>query len=75
MLESLTVPRSVQKIAFDAFAGCDNLTLYVYQDSYAYSFLAEGGWEAAVEEYAEWKGMRIDEVNWCEKPAFQVIEE
>lgn len=34
------LPRSLEYIAHDAFDGCENLTLYVYNDSYAHRWAA-----------------------------------
>lgn len=37
-LKSLTIPKSVKKIEKNAFGNCDNLTLRVYEKSYAHGY-------------------------------------
>ena len=40
-LRNVSIPRNTTQIASDAFEGSENITLYVYENSYAYSYAIE----------------------------------
>lgn len=44
-LQSISLPKSIKLIADNAFVECDNLTLIVYENSYAYDYCVENDLE------------------------------
>ncbi len=74
-LQTLTLPRSLNALSVDAFMECESLTVRVYKDSWAYSFFMEGGWEDALQAYADELGYAVSELGYITKPACEGIGE